>query len=182
MEELMSANHSSLNGSPVADSGPQNLGDVLRYSRLEQGLSLRALAKRVGLSAHSGVAEYERGNRIPPADLIESYERALALPAGYLKNLRQQVLRERASSTKLDQSELSATPAEPASAAADQHVFQAAATILVTMCAALVAIKVRQILRPATGPGGARDRPTLIHIHIHGSAAAIPSSAYESTR
>ena len=79
---------------PVTDPCAQELGAVLRSSRLEQGLSLRALAKRVGLSAHSGVAEYERGTRVPPADLIDAYERALGLPSGYLMNLRRQILRD----------------------------------------------------------------------------------------
>ncbi len=40
--------------------------------------------------------EYERGDRIPPSDIIRSCERVLAVPAGYLQRIRQQALRERA--------------------------------------------------------------------------------------
>lgn len=77
----------------------QNFGHLLRLSRLREGLSLRAVAKRIGLSAHSGVAEYESGRRLPPENLIAPYERALNLPPGYLLDLRRQVLRTRADRT-----------------------------------------------------------------------------------
>lgn len=74
----------------------RDFGHILRRSRLRQGLSLRAVAKSIGLSAHSGVAEYESGRRLPPEDLIASYERVLGLPPGYLLDLRRQVLHKRA--------------------------------------------------------------------------------------
>jgi transcriptional regulator with XRE-family HTH domain len=76
-----------------------DFGHILRRSRLREGLSLRAVAKRIGLSAHSGVAEYESGRRLPPEDLIATYERALSLPPGYLLDLRRQALRKRADRT-----------------------------------------------------------------------------------
>jgi len=107
---------------------------------------LRALAKRVGLSAHSGVAEYERGTRIPPADLIDAYERALALPSGYLMNLRQQILRERARSTNGDSSVLTSTPQELAITAPNYRLaMSVAALVAVTVTTAVIVARARHI-------------------------------------
>ncbi len=91
----------------------QKFGLVLRHSRLEQGLSMRTVAKRIGLSAHSGVAEYESGRRIPPEDLIDAYERALCVPVGYLQELRKQALKERANRNATEPLILSEQLAEP---------------------------------------------------------------------
>jgi transcriptional regulator with XRE-family HTH domain len=68
----------------------------LRRYRLEQGLSFRVLARRLGLSAHSGLADYEQGRRIPPEDLIAAYERVFGLPPGQLRELRARAFAERA--------------------------------------------------------------------------------------
>lgn len=89
--------------SPSGDPGVQELSHVLRLSRLRQGLSLRTVARGIGLTAHSGIAEYESGRRIPPADLLCSYEQMLGLPPGYLERLRQQALQERAERQILQQ-------------------------------------------------------------------------------
>lgn len=149
---------------PVADSCAQQLGAILRSSRLEQGLSLRTLAKRVGLSAHSGVAEYERGTRIPPADLIDAYERALALPSGYLMNMRQQIMRERARSTNSDSPVLSSTPDELAIAAPDHRfALGVIAAIVVTATTVVIAASARRI----TLSSRLRSGRVLVHVCVH---------------
>ena len=53
------------------------LGQELLRLRLERGLSLRKLARQLGMTAHSGIVDYERGVRIPPPDLMSSYVQVL---------------------------------------------------------------------------------------------------------
>ena len=72
------------------------LGTELRRLRLELGISQRELTRRIGLSAHSNLGEYERGSRIPPCDIILACERLFPVQPGYLQQLRVQALRERA--------------------------------------------------------------------------------------
>ena len=74
------------------------LGAELRRLRLEVGISQRKLTQLIGLSAHSNLGEYERGDRIPPRDIVRACERLLAVPPGSLQRLHQQALRERARS------------------------------------------------------------------------------------
>jgi transcriptional regulator with XRE-family HTH domain len=98
-EQVRAAQHSGgapANSPDEENCSAQELGRLMRLHRRQQGLSLRAVAKSVGLSAHSGIVEYESGRRILPEDLLHSYERALHLPSGYLRGLRQEALRERA--------------------------------------------------------------------------------------
>jgi transcriptional regulator with XRE-family HTH domain len=71
------------------------LGLELRRLRLELGMSQRKLTQLLGLSAHSNLSDYERGRRIPPADIVNACERLLAAPPGYLEELRRLALRER---------------------------------------------------------------------------------------
>ncbi len=80
------------------------LGRALRVHRLACGLSLRGMARRIGMSAHSGLVDYERGRRVLPEDLALACERALELPAGYLVSLRRRALAELAEQ-KLGQQE-----------------------------------------------------------------------------
>lgn len=72
------------------------LAGELRRLRLDHGLSYRLLARRLGLSAHSGLADYENGRRIPPIDLITSYEKVFELPRGSLETVRARAFAERA--------------------------------------------------------------------------------------
>jgi transcriptional regulator with XRE-family HTH domain len=72
------------------------LGAALRNRRLAQGMSLRALAKRVGLTAHGTLVDYEHGRRIPPEDLIVACEKVLEVDDGSLRRLRVAALAERA--------------------------------------------------------------------------------------
>src|SRR4051812_30037644 len=87
----------SVHSDPFGDiTGMVRLGAILYRNRVERGLSLRAMARRLGLSAHSGLIDYERGRRIPPEDLLAAYERVFDLPADRLCGLRRQALVERA--------------------------------------------------------------------------------------
>jgi tetratricopeptide (TPR) repeat protein/transcriptional regulator with XRE-family HTH domain len=72
----------------VAPRPEERLGAALRSARQERGLSLRALAKLLYRS-HSNLVEYERGHRLPPVDVVESYEVHLGIPKGTLVGLRE---------------------------------------------------------------------------------------------
>jgi transcriptional regulator with XRE-family HTH domain len=72
------------------------LGQELLRLRLERGLSLRKLARQLGMTAHSGLVDYERGIRIPPADLMTSYVQALQPDGNRLTQLYESAMAERA--------------------------------------------------------------------------------------
>ncbi|MFI0899725.1 helix-turn-helix domain-containing protein [Streptomyces sp. NPDC020983] len=74
----------------------RRLGLTLYRLRLERELSLRALARLLGYSAHSVFVDVERGQRLPSEALVGAYERAFGLPPGSLLKLRRQALAERA--------------------------------------------------------------------------------------
>ncbi|MEV0232742.1 helix-turn-helix transcriptional regulator [Nonomuraea sp. NPDC050786] len=73
----------------------RQLGAALRARRLAQGLSLRALAREVGLGGHGTLVDYEHGRRLPPLDLLTAFERVLKVPQGELLQLRAAALAER---------------------------------------------------------------------------------------
>ena len=77
-------------------SAQRELGLALYRLRLERGLSLRALARRMGYSAHSVFVDVEKGLRLPSESLVNAYERCFDLPPGSLLSLRQRALVERA--------------------------------------------------------------------------------------
>lgn len=68
---------------------------VLRRLRRSRGMSQRELAKFLFLRAHSAVADYELGRRIPAKDVIDAYEHVFAVP-GQLHALRAEALWVRA--------------------------------------------------------------------------------------
>src|SRR5437868_6102783 len=70
------------------------LGATLRGDRVAHGLSMRALARQIGLSAHGTLVDYEHGRRIPPEDLLVACEKALCIDDEHLLRLRHQVLAE----------------------------------------------------------------------------------------
>lgn len=83
---------------PVPDSAGAlaDLGAALHRARVARGLSLRGWARALGMSGHSGLLDYERGQRTPPADLVEASERIFGVPAGELMAMRSRVLAVRA--------------------------------------------------------------------------------------
>jgi transcriptional regulator with XRE-family HTH domain len=83
-------------GSPEGNETARALGAALRGHRMARGLSLRSLAKQVGLAAHGTLLDYEHGRRIPPEDLVVACEKALDLDDGQLRRLRLAALAERA--------------------------------------------------------------------------------------
>lgn len=72
------------------------LGQELLCLRLERGLSLRKLARQLGMTAHSGLVDYERGIRIPPPDLMSSYVQVLQPGGSNLTQLYEAALADRA--------------------------------------------------------------------------------------
>lgn len=50
------------------------------------------MARLLGLSAHSAVADYESGKRLPAGDIIIGYERVFGIQDGYLQRLRARAL------------------------------------------------------------------------------------------
>jgi transcriptional regulator with XRE-family HTH domain len=79
---------------PVASRLP--IGLELRRLRRCRGLSQREMAKLLGLSAHSAVADYENGKRLPAGDIIVGYERVFGIPDSRLQVLRGQELTDAA--------------------------------------------------------------------------------------
>ncbi|MFF7633556.1 helix-turn-helix domain-containing protein [Kitasatospora sp. NPDC008050] len=74
----------------------RELGLALYRLRAERGLSLRALAKLMGYSAHSVFADVEKARRLPSESLIRCYEERFEVPPNSLTALRRRALRERA--------------------------------------------------------------------------------------
>jgi transcriptional regulator with XRE-family HTH domain len=72
------------------------LGQELLRLRLEDGISLRRLARMFGMSAHSGLVDYERGSRIPPANIMQAYARVFTTEREYLMRLHRAAMVERA--------------------------------------------------------------------------------------
>ncbi len=79
-------------GSPVSVADPASLGAELRRLRKAHGLPQRTLAQRLGYSAHSAIADYEAGRRVPANDVLIGYERLFRLSAGSLQRQRSAVL------------------------------------------------------------------------------------------
>lgn len=59
-------------------------------------MSLRGLARLFGMSAHSGLVDYERGLRIPPINIMHAYGRVFVGEHAYLMRLRRAAMVERA--------------------------------------------------------------------------------------
>src|SRR5260370_15922076 len=68
-----------------ADMGALPLGSRMRYARLQQQISLTALAERLGYTK-SNLSMVENNKVKPSSALIEGYERELALSPGELLN------------------------------------------------------------------------------------------------
>ena len=140
------------------------LGAALRNHRMAKGLSLRALAKQIGLSAHGTLVDYEHGRRIPPEDLLTACEKALDLDDGTLRRLRLEALAERASTEaalllKPPAAVLTAPPALPQAPAAPRppwRRFLVPALILI-----LVAVTGAVLLVRHESAGGAASAGTL---------------------
>jgi transcriptional regulator with XRE-family HTH domain len=75
---------------------PGALGAQMRALRRARGFSMRRMTALIGLSAHSNLADYESGRRIPPQDVVEAVERALGITDGELSGLRRAALADRA--------------------------------------------------------------------------------------
>lgn len=74
-------------------------------------MSQRALTRLIGLSAHSNLADYETGRRLPPADIVAGCELALGVTDGSLRRLHEQALAERASPHAADAPDPAPDPA-----------------------------------------------------------------------
>jgi len=62
----------------------KRFGEKLRYLRNQRGISLRQLAAELGLSVHGHIAQIERGERKPSADLIVKIARFFDVSADHL--------------------------------------------------------------------------------------------------
>jgi transcriptional regulator with XRE-family HTH domain len=84
-------------GSAADDRSAAKLfGSELGRLRMSRGLSLRRLARIVGIAAHSALVDYERGIRIPPDDLLASLIAALHPETDRLATLYRDAIAERA--------------------------------------------------------------------------------------
>lgn len=98
---------SALRAVSLSLTAAERLGRELGRLRLHNGLSLRKLARLVGMTAHSGLVDYERGTRIPPYDLFAALLSVLRPGDRHLTSLYQAAVAERA------QRRISTTGAEP---------------------------------------------------------------------
>jgi transcriptional regulator with XRE-family HTH domain len=80
------------------DPADGNLPHRLYQLRIQQGLTQRQMAAALGLSAHSNIADFEAGRRLPHNDILVSYEQHFALAGGELQRMRQHALAARARS------------------------------------------------------------------------------------
>ena len=88
-------------GSATDDMSPAELfGLELGRLRMSRGLSLRRLARIVGMAAHSALVDYERGVRIPPDDLSAALIAALRPETDRLARLYRNAIAERARRTE----------------------------------------------------------------------------------
>lgn len=85
-----------MSAGPGRLSAARLFGHELLRLRLHRGLSLRGLARQLGMTAHSGLVDYEKGARIPPRDLMASYLRVLAPKDDRLARLYEAALSDRA--------------------------------------------------------------------------------------
>lgn len=60
------------------------LGLALYRLRLSRGLSLRVLARRLGMSGHGGLTEYEKGRRAAPHQRQSCCDRCPTLTASVI--------------------------------------------------------------------------------------------------
>lgn len=74
----------------------RELASSLRRLRRSAGLSQQQMARALGLASHSSIAYYETCRRVPPADIVVAYERALDCESGSLQRLRLEALSARA--------------------------------------------------------------------------------------
>lgn len=64
----------------------------MRIAREAKGISLRAMASRLGYRAHSVLVEFENGHRMATEDAVRGYERILGLAPGTLLEKREQLI------------------------------------------------------------------------------------------
>lgn len=57
----------------------------------------------LGLRAHSNLADYESGRRVPPNDILIACEQILQVPEGHLQQIRDRILHEEADRQKLEE-------------------------------------------------------------------------------
>jgi tetratricopeptide (TPR) repeat protein len=93
-------------GGQVAVGRPYaGLGAALMTCRMAAGLSLRVLARRIGLGAHSALVDYEQGRRLIPGDLLVRYQQLFPDQGDRLRGLWQAALASRAAAAVRDLAE-----------------------------------------------------------------------------
>src|SRR5690349_6722643 len=68
------------------------VGAAMRKARKDKGIGLRAMARKLGYSAHSNLSEYETGNRLASDDVLKGYERVCELRKGSLHSIQEAAL------------------------------------------------------------------------------------------
>lgn len=140
----------------------RRLGAEMRGRRLARGMSLRRLAKELGLSGHGTLVDYEHGRRIPPEDLIIGCERIFQISDGALRNLREKALAERASqqadlllNRPVQPTPTPARPADPADPARRRQRWLAVIAIASVLTIGLGLGTWRLTARPGAAPAAA---------------------------
>jgi tetratricopeptide (TPR) repeat protein/transcriptional regulator with XRE-family HTH domain len=139
------------------------LATTLRRLRRSRGLSQRALVAPLHLGAHSTIADYESGRRIPPTDVLRGYEKVFALPSGELGRLRDRALAERAEAE--DQPLASRLrPTVPHQLPADVDDFTGRESVVDRACALARAGPERPALVVVSGVGGVGKTALAVHV------------------
>ncbi|MEO3928831.1 tetratricopeptide repeat protein [Micromonosporaceae bacterium B7E4] len=140
------------------------LGEALYRCRRTAGLSLRTLARKLNMSAHSGLVDYERGKRLIPEDLLTRYERIFD-DGGGLRRLRTAVLAAQAgrSAIRFRIAQLPADLPDFVGRKAELDILQAAAEAAVPAPGLLV----------VTGPPGMGKTSLAVHL-AHRLAGRYP--------
>ena len=79
---------------PGGQTSVPQLGSAMRAAREGRGIGLREMARKLHLSAHSNLSEYESGKRVPSEDIVSGYEQILGLSQGALLKILEAVLDE----------------------------------------------------------------------------------------
>ncbi|MGW5159827.1 helix-turn-helix domain-containing protein [Nonomuraea wenchangensis] len=168
------------NGNDLA----RQLGAAIRAHRMARGLSLRALARAVGLTGHGTLVDYEHGRRLPPRDLLASLERTLDVPDGQLLGLRDAALAQRGHS---EAARLLRDPSPPPAQEEPEvveHVLSGprrrrigpALVIAAAVVAVAAAVAVSRLPTGVTASGTATDQASRPPVHAPASVAAATSA------
>jgi hypothetical protein len=140
-------------------------------------MSMRALTGLIGLSAHSNLADYECGRRLPPRDVVEACERALGVANHELLRRWEAALRERSQRDPGD----SAISAPPDAGTSEPRRSKRAWTRALLPAVAIAALLAGWGLRSAGLPTNDNHASVIVGVSSCDTTARIVDSATVAT-